>query len=68
MSEIITAKKKTFKLSLKKITERFFIKYGIPGIKRKIINIIKGSSEKMVFYVEFFYCTFGFCRHKKVYY
>ena len=38
--------KNFFKLSLKKITDRFFIKYGIPGIKRKIMKIKKGSSEK----------------------
>ena len=54
VSEISTAKKKFFKFSLKKMTEKFFTKYGIPGIKRKIIYIMKGSLEKNGFFFVIF--------------
>ena len=41
----MTARKNFFKLSLNKTTEKFFIKYGTPGRKRKIMQIKKGLLE-----------------------
>ena len=41
----MTARKNFFKLSLNNTTEKFFIKYGTPGRKRKIMQIKKGLFE-----------------------
>ncbi len=62
----MTARKNFFKLSLNKTTEKFFIKYGTPGRKRKIMQIKKGLLEINGFlYLNFEIKLFAFVAIKK---